>query len=334
MSGMQLTQAQKAAAILVAMGKPAAGRLLKLFKQEELKALMEAARTLRTIPQADLEQVVAEFEAEFAEGVGLLDSADKMDTIINETLSPEEVTALRSGDQTLPAAQGADPVWTAVGNLDAERLGAFLAGEHPQTVAYILSNLPPDAAANALLSLAKTVRSDVVKRMLSLNSVQPAAKRIIEEQIQQRLLSGGESKSSAGAQIRVASLLNELDKSELDEVLNDLAKSGAKGLEVIRAQLFAFEDIPLLSQTARVKLFDGLSTELVTLALRNAEPALTEAALSAVGARSRRMIEAELGTQAPALHADIIRARKTIAATAIRLAGEGLIELPSAAAAA
>ncbi|RVA76032.1 flagellar motor switch protein FliG, partial [Mesorhizobium sp. M7A.F.Ca.CA.001.11.2.1] len=33
-----LTRAQKAAAILVAMGKPSASRLLKFFKQEELKA--------------------------------------------------------------------------------------------------------------------------------------------------------------------------------------------------------------------------------------------------------------------------------------------------------
>ena len=72
-----LSQSQKAAAILVAMGKPAAGRLLKFFKQEELKALLEAARKLRTIPQNELEKIVAEFETEFAEGAGLLDSGDQ-----------------------------------------------------------------------------------------------------------------------------------------------------------------------------------------------------------------------------------------------------------------
>lgn len=65
---LTLTRPQKAAAILVAMGKPAAGKLLKFFKQEELKSLIDAARLLRTIPQADLEKIVAEFEAEFTEG--------------------------------------------------------------------------------------------------------------------------------------------------------------------------------------------------------------------------------------------------------------------------
>jgi flagellar motor switch protein FliG len=93
-SARGLTQSQKAAAILVAMGKPAAGRLLKFFKQEELKALLDAARKLRTIPQNELEKIVAEFETEFAEGAGLLDSGDQMDTILNESLPPEEFDAL------------------------------------------------------------------------------------------------------------------------------------------------------------------------------------------------------------------------------------------------
>ena len=71
----------------------------------------------------------------------------------------------------------------------------------------------------------------------------------------------------------------------------------------------------LLTQKARVALFDSISTELVTLALRNAPPALTEAVLSSIGARSRRMIESELGQGSDGVAAaDIVRARKAIAA--------------------
>ena len=71
-----LSRSQKAAAILVAMGKPSAGKLLKFFKQEELRGLIEAARSLKTIPQSELDRIVSEFEGEFAEGAGLLDSGD------------------------------------------------------------------------------------------------------------------------------------------------------------------------------------------------------------------------------------------------------------------
>jgi flagellar motor switch protein FliG len=84
-----------------------------------------------------------------------------------------------------------------------------------------------------------------------------------------------------------------------------------------------------LDQKSRVALFDGLSTELVTLALRDADPDLVEAALSAIGARSRRMIEAELSSEAAANADEVAKARKRIASTAIGLAATGIIELPT-----
>jgi flagellar motor switch protein FliG len=86
-----------------------------------------------------------------------------------------------------------------------------------------------------------------------------------------------------------------------------------------------------LTQKARVALFDSISTELVTLALRSAPPALTEAVLSSIGARARRMIESELGQGSESVNnADVVRARKAIAAGAIRMAREGAFELPTA----
>jgi flagellar motor switch protein FliG len=327
---LTLTRPQKAAAILVAMGKPSASKLLKFFKQEELKALIEGARLLRTIPQNELEKIVAEFEAEFAEGAGLMDSAESMDMLLSESLSPEEVNAIMRPDDGAAEAAAPMPVWPQVEAVDPARIGAFLSAEHAQTGAYVLSKLAPATAAATLLTLNKKLRGELVKRMVSLASVPEAAERIIERQLRERLLSESASRDTSAGQLRVAGLLNEMDKDALEEIMRDLEEAGAPDIEAIRARLFSFEDIPLLTQKARVTLFDGLSTELVTLALRNCPGALGEAVLSAIGARSRRMIESELaqGVDVPAV--DIARARKTIASAAIRMAGEGAFELPSA----
>lgn len=328
-TALTLTRPQKAAAILVAMGKPSASRLLKFFKQEELRALVEAARLLRTIPQSELEKIVAEFEAEFTEGAGLLDSADKMETMLNESLSPEEMDAVM-GVEKPQAVDAPPPIWPVVEKIDPSRLGAFLAGEHPQTAAVVLAKLAPQSAANVLLTLEKTTRGEIIKRMMTMTNVPDKAEKIIEDQIRARLLVESATKDMSAGQARVASVLNELDKGNLEEVMQDLEASGASDLEGVRARLFAFEDIVLLTQKARVALFDGISTETVTLALRNAEPAMTEAVLSAIGARSRRMIESELASEAGNVSADdISKARKSIAAAAIRLATEGAFELPS-----
>lgn len=323
-----LTRAQKAAAILVAMGKPAAGRLLKFFAHEELKSLIEAARKLRTIPQSELEKIIAEFEDEFAEGAGLMDSAATMDKILSESLSPEEVSAIMGHGAEVGDAP--EPVWPQIEGLEPKQVGDFLAGEHPQTAALVLSNLSSTSAANILLAMPKPQRGEAAKRMVSMGSVKPAALRIIENQLRTRLLGDSAKKSSTEGQAKVATVLNEMEKAELDELLADMETAGSADVKAIRAQLFSFEDLPLLSQKARLALFDGLSTEVVTLALRKADNQVTEAVLSALGARSRRMIESELSMEADNVtQPDIINARRSIAATAIRLAKEGKIELPS-----
>jgi flagellar motor switch protein FliG len=327
---LNLTKPQKAAAILVAMGKPTAGRLLKYFKQDELKALIDGARALRTIPQGELERIVGEFEAEFAEGAGLLDSADTMDTILNESFTPEEMNAILGQDQPKAVESKAPPpVWPAVEKLEAERVGAFLANEHPQTAALVLSNMATQAAANALMTLAKPMRGEVVKRLLAMNNVPEQAKRIVEDQIRTRMLSDTSFKDNTAGQIRVAGILNELDKEDLDEVIGEMQAAGTADLDAVRSRLFNFDDIVQLSQKSRVALFDGLGTDVVTLALRGCEPTLAEAFLSALGPRSRRMIESELASEPGNIpFADIARARKNIASTAIRLANEGAVQLP------
>jgi len=327
-----LSRAQKASAILVAMGKTSAGRLLKFFKPEELKALIEAARTLKTIPQSELEKIVAEFENEFAEGAGLLDSGDTMTTIFNETLSPEEINAIMDGakEAAPEIPEAAPPIWPQLEQLAPERLVALLESEHPQTIAMILANLVPAAAARAIKQLPKAVRGEVVKRMIALGTVPDKAKSIVENQLRSRLDAAANVKDLSAGQARVASVLNELDKDELEEVMVDVEAAGAPDLETLRAKLFSFDDVVLLPQKSRVALFDSLPTERLTLALHGASPEITEAVLSAIGARSRRMIEAELKdttTSPPA--DDIAKARRSIASDAIRLAGEGLVELPS-----
>ncbi|OBQ77946.1 flagellar motor switch protein FliG [Mesorhizobium sp. WSM3873] len=330
MTSLTLTRPQKAAAILVAMGKPSASRLLKFFKQEELKALIEGARLLRTIPQTDLERIVAEFEAEFTEGAGLLDSADRMDTILNESLSPEEMSAIMGEKKFEPAPEGPPPIWPDLEKLEPTRLGTFLAGEHPQTSAMVLSKLAPQTAANVLLTMEKPIRSQIIKRMVTMANIPDAAARIVENQLRASVLSQKATRDTSVGQERVASVLNEMAKPELDELMQDLEEAGTPDLAGLRSRLFAFDDLPLLAQKARVLLFDGLSTELVTLALRGAPAELTESVLSAIGARSRRMIESELGQGSEGIALDdIMAARKTIAVATIRLSRQGAFELPS-----
>lgn len=187
----------------------------------------------------------------------------------------------------------------------------MLSGEHPQTTAYVVSIFSSSASAKILLQMTREYRGEVVKRMMSLGTVTPTAQRMIENQLRAIFLKASSGKASKGGQAKVVGLLNELDKAELDQILDDLAVAGANDIDVIRGQLFSFEDIVNLPPKARVTLFDGIDTELVTKALRNSNPVLAEAVLSSIGARTRRMIESELGQGSDLVSmSDISKARR------------------------
>jgi flagellar motor switch protein FliG len=323
------SRSQKAAAILVAMGKPSAGKLLKFFKQEELRGLIEAARSLKTIPQSELDKIVSEFESEFAEGAGLLDSGDTMNTILAETLTPEEVDAIMEGQKVETDSGPKETFWPQIEKMPPERVAAILEREHPQTIALILSSIAAPAAATIMVKIPKIIRGEVVKRMMSLGNVTDNAREMVENRLRAKLTDETSVRDNTAGQMRVAGVLNELDKSELDDVMEDMVAAGTPDLDELKSKLFAFEDILLLTQRSRVALFDNIQTEVVTVALRGAEADLVEAVLSSIGARSRRMIEAELKDAAGNIPADEINAaRRSIASAAIRLSTEGALELP------
>lgn len=318
-----LTPPQKAAAILIAMGKPVAGKLLKYFASSELQIIIQNAQKLRSVPAEELEKLVNEFEDLFTEGTGLMDNAKAMEDILEEGLPPEEVDGLlgRAAPLTNPAAT----VWDRLQELEPARIGAFLEKEHPQTVAYIVSMLPPSFAAKTLMQLPPEKRADVVHRTVNMKDVNPKIAEIIHKRVVELMDSLKKEGGTAGAS-KVADMMNSMEKTEVDSLLGALDAISSKDVERVRPRVFLFEDILEMPERSRLRLFDGLSNDLITSALRDAPGDIAEAVLSSIGARQRRMIEADLAAPGGQKRETEV-ARRSIAQEAIRLAAADEIVL-------
>ncbi|HHV66805.1 MAG TPA: flagellar motor switch protein FliG, partial [Ochrobactrum intermedium] len=125
-----LTGPQKAAAILVAIGRPAAARLLKHFNAEDLRKLAGHARTLEPISPLDFEQLVKQFEDSFAEGAPVSEAAQRFEGLLRETLPQEEVDAVL--EERVQPQLVQESVWVQLGRLPVESLQAYLTDQHPQ----------------------------------------------------------------------------------------------------------------------------------------------------------------------------------------------------------
>lgn len=323
-----LTGPEKAAALLFMMGRPAAIRILRTLAPEELRTVTGAATTLGSVTVAVGETLAEEFAAELAAGPDIHPSRDAAQALLADAFTPDQVARILSG----PKSAETPDVWKALASLGDPALLALLDAQHPQVAAFIMTRLPPDRSAKLLGLMPMPGRGAVMRRMFGCGPVGAPANALLED-----TLGNDITKRAAGAQMsdrpaRMASILNQMERSQTDVLLDSLAQTRPTDAQALRNLLFDFTDIVKLPQPARALVFDGVATEKVVLALRGAEPALRDAVLSALGARARRMAEAELTQSDTTPSGEIARARRAIADRALALASRGQIALGGAAA--
>jgi len=323
-AGKPLSQADKAAAVLLAMGKGVAGKLLKYFTQNELQQIIASAQTLRTIPPDELAILVGEFEDLFTEGTGLMDNAKAIESILEEGLTPEEVDGLLGRRTAFQAYETS--IWDRLQDADPAFIGKFMLREHPQTIAYILSMLPSIFGAKVLLQLPDSQRADIMNRTVNMKDVNPKAAMIIENRVVM-LIAEIEAERNSNGSNKVAELMNELEKPQVDTLLNSLETISKESVNKVRPKIFLFEDLLQMPQRGRVLLLNDIAGDILTMALRGASAEIRECVLSSISPRQRRMIESDLQAGGAINPREVALARRAVAQEAIRLAGSGQIQL-------
>jgi flagellar motor switch protein FliG len=83
-----LSGPEKAAALLLMMGKPPAARLLKHFDPPDLRAVARAAAGLGAVAPTTLDRLVEEFATDFSAGANLLGDLGQARNLLAEALPP------------------------------------------------------------------------------------------------------------------------------------------------------------------------------------------------------------------------------------------------------
>jgi flagellar motor switch protein FliG len=159
--------------------------------------------------------------------------------------------------------------------------------------------------------------------MLAIKGVPAAVVSVVEARLEEDLVASAASASQTG----IADILNRLEKSQSEAVLQSLAKVRPEEAKALKSLLFTFEDLAALPQPTRTSVLDQVPIERLVLAMKGTEPTFQAAMLSALPSRSRRMVEAELqgGGAAPAR--DVAEARRGVVDVVLKMIAKGDIEL-------
>ena len=101
----RLEPVDQVAALLLAMGKPAAGRLLKYFDPEEIRRITRSATQLGTVSAHQLDDIVEMFSHEFAADGRLVGTASEVEKLLSGLLPADQVAEILADVRGTPRAR-------------------------------------------------------------------------------------------------------------------------------------------------------------------------------------------------------------------------------------
>jgi flagellar motor switch protein FliG len=320
----ELSGPEKAAALLLMMGRPPAARLLKQFDQPDLRAVALAAAGLGAIPATTLDRLVEEFAADFSTGADLLGDAGQAKSLLADALPPEQIADILG---LAPVEAGQPDVWRSLGQAPESAILALLMAERAATATYILSRVDPAVATRLVAALPRGRRNAALCGLVAPLDVTPLAAQLIEEAVEAAMKQAPTAAADAGGRSRLAGIINNLDPEEAEDAMRALEQVRPKDAATVKTMLFSFNDLPRLSERARALLFDRASIDIVVMALRGTDADFRDTVLSSMPSRGRRLVEGELNSGAFAPPQDVAKARKAIADIVLGMASRNEIEL-------
>ncbi len=315
-----LSGAEKAAAVLLSLDKEIAQRLLKYFDRSELRQIAKTTSNLGRVSSDALEGLINEFLEQLSNSnSGLTATVARVEELLTGAAPVEDVSEIMAELQGVSN----EAVWNRLATVPEASLASYLASEHPQTIAIVAIKIPASLAAKILLLLPGELRNDVLRRMLTTGPVSDIALRMLEKVLEEDVLGA----PTSAPNIKVAAIVNQMEREQVNEVLESIAGIEPEAADQLKSLLFNFEDIGKLNPRARAVILDQVSTEQLIAALRGVDAALRDVILPGLSARMRRMVELELTSGEGPSRKEILAAQRAIAETVLRLAENGVIDL-------
>jgi len=322
-----LSQAERAALLLFALGEDRAASVLKHIEPKEVQVIGFAMARLADISPVMVDDVLEEVIIAVKNLTSLgIESDGYIRKMLVQALGEEKASGIIERIFVSSGGRGIEQLkW-----MDALSISDLVRLEHPQIGAIILSLLGSDKAAEVMLRLPEKVRSDLLVRIATMQGVQPAALRELDD-IMEKQLSGSETvkATTIGGIDAAANILNFMDGAASNLLLERVSENNAELALKIQDKMFVFEDIASISANAMQTMLREIPTGQLLLALRGASEELKEKIFSNMSKRAAEILRDDLESSPPAKLSEVEWAQKDILGIVKQLADSGQIQLGS-----
>ncbi|MBN8554431.1 MAG: flagellar motor switch protein FliG [Deltaproteobacteria bacterium] len=320
-SKVRLAGTQKAAALMLAIDKTLAKDIFTKLEDFEVKKVTDAMFELGVIHQDTTTNILNEFIRRSASGGGLAASNQEIKALLAETLDDKRQKDVLSSLTTFK-----DNALKDLGNYDPRTLANFLANEHPQTIALLLSHLNTEKVGPVIRLLPQAIQSDVVMRIAFLEDITPEALGDIEDAVKDALKGlGSASKHKMGGVDYIADALNKLDKRTTNDILEAITGNNPELAESIKQRMFVFEDIVQIDDRGIQEILKNIDNSELALALKISTDELKQKIFNNMSERAAKILKEDLEVMGPTKVADVEKAQGNILKIVDRLISEGKV---------
>ncbi|MHB8126775.1 MAG: flagellar motor switch protein FliG [Desulfitobacteriaceae bacterium] len=321
--GQLMTGIQKAAILIIALGPENSAPVIKQLSEAEIDALTVEMVNFRRVSPVDRDNVLIEFHqmcmaSNYIAQGGIEYAHDVLGRALGEQRAIEIITRISASLRMRP--------FDIVRRTDPKQLLTFIQGEHPQTIALIMSHLTADKAAVLISSLTPERQADVAKRMALMGRTSPDVLKEIEKVLERKIssLSPTDYSSSGGIQ-SVVDMLNRADPGTTKIVMDALEMDDPDLAEQIKRQMFVFEDIVMLDDRGVQLVLREVETKDLALALKGSNPEVATKILSNMSERAAGMLKEDMEFMGPVRLRDVEEAQQRVVKVIRKIEESGAI---------
>ena len=314
---------EDAAILMMSLGEAEASEVFKHLSPKEVQKLGEAIAKTKTITRERVTEVVDKFTAiAAAQSLLVSNSGDYVRSVLKRALGDDKAALLI--DRIL---QGGDVSGIeSLKWMEPSSVAELLRNEHPQIVAAILVHLDYDQATDILKFFTERQRNEVMLRVATMEGIQPTALKDLNE-VLFKVLAGGDKmrKSSLGGIKAAAEMINLMGTAVEGTVIESIRNHDPDLAQKIMDKMFVFDDVIKLDDKAIQTVLKEVSSDVLIVALKGAQPELKEKFLSNMSSRAAESLREDLESRGPMRLSEVEAQQKDILKTVRRLADEGII---------
>jgi flagellar motor switch protein FliG len=321
---MEIDGVTKSAILLMSLGEDDAAEVFKHLGPREVQKIGSAMANLGNLTRDEICGVLGDFCTKASESANLTgtSSADYIKSVLKKALGDD-----RSANLIDRILQGGDT--SGIDSLkwmDAQSVSELVKNEHPQIIATILVHLDRDQASDILQHFTERLRNDVVLRIATLDGIQPAALRELNDVLTKLLWGSDAVKKSAMGGVRAAAdLLNLMPASQENSVIEGVKTYDADLAQKILDQMFTWENVLQIEDRGIQVLLREVQSESLILALKGSSPEMREKIFKNMSTRAAETLKEDLEAKGMVRVSEVEAQQKDILKTIRRLAEEGEI---------